>query len=128
MVPSGLPGGFPFDGEENGLSSRITYGNNKGGINVLTIIGALALGFILGRQGWLGKAGVWVGQACTAGVVLLLFLIGAKIGSDAEITQALGTLGLEAALYAVTAIVGSLLAVKILERFLADRLEKGEGG
>lgn len=95
---------------------------------MLTIIGALALGFALGQRGWLGKAGAWAGPASTAGVALLLFLIGAKIGSDPEITQALGTLGLEAALYAMAAVAGSLLAVKVLERFLADWLEKGERG
>jgi len=95
---------------------------------LLSIIGALALGFVLGQRGWLGKAGAWAGPASTAGVALLLFLIGAKIGSDAEIIQTLGTLGLEAALYAVAAVTGSLLAVKILERLLVDRLEKGEEG
>ncbi|BCV24060.1 lysine exporter LysO family protein [Gelria sp. Kuro-4] len=85
---------------------------------MLNVIGALGVGFVLGRRGWLGKAAAWAGPAGTAGVALLLFLMGAKIGSDAELRQGLATLGLEAAVYAVAAVAGSLAAVKVLERAL----------
>lgn len=85
---------------------------------MLNVIAALGIGVVLGQRGWLGRAAVWAGPAGTAGVALLLFLLGAKIGSDAEIVRGLATLGLEAALYAGSAVAGSLAAVKGLERVL----------
>lgn len=92
---------------------------------MFNIIIALGLGFFLGRSGLLGRCAGWAGPAITGGVALLLFLMGARMGSDAEIMRGLSTLGLEAVAYAAAAIAGSLAAVKLLERVFLRRY-KGE--
>lgn len=94
-----------------------------------SMILALALGFFLGFSGLASRFSKWVGNTISVGVALLLFLMGAKIGGDAEIMAGLSTLGLEAFLYAAAAVGGSLLAVKVLERtFLPAGGQRGKGG
>jgi len=55
------------------------------------------------------------GKLTTAGVMLLLFLMGGQMGSDEEILAGLGEMGVQAVLLALAAIIGSVLAVKGLE-------------
>ena len=51
----------------------------------------------------------------TGGVMLLLFLMGAQIGSNDGLRVGLGRMGVEALTYAAAAIIGSIIAVKVLE-------------
>lgn len=58
-------------------------------------------------------------------VIVLLFLLGAVIGSNAEIMNNLWSLGWEGLMLAVGAIVGSLLGAKPVERFLPGDTYEG---
>ena len=51
-------------------------------------------------------------------VIILLFVLGASIGSNAEIMDNLWSLGWEGLMLSVGAIAGSLLGAKPVERFL----------
>ena len=64
----------------------------------------------------------------TAGIVFLLFLMGGQIGSDKEIIAGLGQMGVQAVLYALAAIIGSVFTVKILEVVLLSPPKKTERG
>lgn len=58
-------------------------------------------------------------------VIVLLFVLGAAIGSNAEIMTNLWSLGWEGLLLAVGAIIGSLLVAKPVERLVPG--EENEG-
>ncbi len=94
-----------------------------------SIILALVIGVILGYFHLL-PPGIsrLMSRFTTSGVVLLLFLMGGQIGSDAEIIAGLGQMGLQAFFYALAAIGGSILAVKALEAVVSLGPEKRERG
>ncbi|MFP4284434.1 MAG: LysO family transporter, partial [Desulfovermiculus sp.] len=58
-------------------------------------------------------------------VIMLLFVLGAAIGSNAEIMDNLWSLGWEGLMLAVGAIAGSLLGAKPVERFLPGDAHEG---
>jgi uncharacterized membrane protein YbjE (DUF340 family) len=68
------------------------------------------------------------GKLTTAGVMLLLFLMGGQIGSDEEILAGLGQIGVQAVLFALAAIIGSVLAVKALEAMVPHKPAEEERG
>lgn len=59
-----------------------------------------------------------VSQLSEVLVVVLLFILGAAIGSNAEIMSNLWSLGWEGLLLALGAIIGSLLGAKPVERLV----------
>ncbi|HKM39983.1 MAG TPA: LysO family transporter [bacterium] len=92
---------------------------------MLTVILSLSAGAVVGYWGILkNKASYIAGPVATVGVMLLLFFMGAKIGSDGEIMAGLGVMGLEALTYAVAAIVGSI-ALVWLGQVMVKRIGKG---
>lgn len=96
---------------------------------MLTVILSLAAGGIAGYLNLFKNAGRYLaGPVSTAGVALLLFFMGAKIGADREIMNNLGIMGLEALVYAAAAIAGSLLVVWLGQRLLAaEKTGRSEG-
>ncbi len=76
---------------------------------MLTVILALTAGAVAGYLGIFKTAAWYVAgpPLSTAGVVLLLFFLGAKIGADREIMNGLAVMGLEALAYAMATIAGS---------------------
>lgn len=94
------------------------------------IIAALVVGIAAGYFHLL-PSGIsrWTARFTTGGVVLLLFLMGGQMGSDEVIIAGLGQMGVEAVFYALAAISGSIIAVKILEVIVSlDPGEKERGG
>lgn len=74
------------------------------------ILLALAAGIAIGRV-WRGGQGLkHVSKATLAGVALLLFIMGAQIGSDQEVLGNLPTLGGKALVFAVLSIAGAVIA------------------
>lgn len=98
---------------------------------MLTVILALTAGAVAGYLGIFKTAARYVaGPLSTAGVVLLLFFLGAKIGADREIMNGLAVMGLEALAYAMATIAGSLLVVgawQLLERRTRKDKQEREG-
>jgi len=95
------------------------------GTYVLTVILSLAAGAIVGYLGLLGSKARLAGPLASAGVILLLFLMGAKIGFDEEIMGSLAVMGLQALAYAVATIAGSILLVWLWQ-LVEKRRQKGE--
>ena len=54
--------------------------------------------------------------------------MGGQIGTDKEIIAGLGRMGVQAILYALFAILGSIIAVKILEVVILPHPKKEERG
>ncbi|MGI6129861.1 MAG: LysO family transporter [bacterium] len=83
---------------------------------------ALGAGVVAGYFNLFKSAGRFIaGPVSTAGVLLLLFFMGVKIGADSEIMRNLGIMGLEALAYAVAAIAGSLLMVWAWQRLMPTK-------
>lgn len=93
------------------------------------IFAALFVGVIMGYYQVLpGGLLKFTGNLTTVGIILLLFAMGGRIGSDRELLAGLGQMGLQAVLFAAAAIGGSIVAVKILELLLPLRDTPKGGG
>ena len=80
---------------------------------------SLAVGILLGWRRWLPERVLaWSSKAMTVGVTFLLVTMGIRIGSDRDTIAMLGSYGLQALVFAVAAVVGSVLVVAVLEHFL----------
>lgn len=75
----------------------------------------LGLGFLIGYKGLLRERGIrWNSRFQTVFLLLLIFCMGVSIGRNEEILRNLPLLGGRALLFAMMAIIGSVLAVYIL--------------
>ena len=76
---------------------------------MFTVIGLMFLGILIGyltRKRELTQ----IGRLITTLIWTLLFLLGVEVGSNKQIMEGLGTLGLEAISITLAAILGSCLA------------------
>lgn len=75
----------------------------------------LALGFVVGFRGILKEKGLKINAKLqTVWLMLLIFCMGVSIGRNGDIIQALPSLGGKALLYAVLAVIGSIVVVYLL--------------
>ena len=65
-----------------------------------------------------------IGRLITSLIWMLLFLLGIEVGSNKQIIESLGTLGLEALAITFAAIAGSCVAAWALWYFLYKRKEE----
>lgn len=84
---------------------------------MLLILGAVLLGCLLGALGRVPSPILpWVERLMGAGLAMLLFSMGASIGTNPQIVGSLPALGLKAALLAAGAVLGSVLAAWLLQQ------------
>ena len=77
----------------------------------------LALGFVVGFRGILTEKGLKINAKLqTVWLMLLIFCMGVSIGRNGDIIQALPSLGGKALLYAVLAVIGSIVVVYLLTK------------
>jgi len=90
------------------------------------VFAAFAVGIALGASGWLPA---WARRGASvvamAGLVVLLFAMGASIGADEQLLQNLGTMGLQAGALAGSATLCSVVAGWAWERLVGRRQEAG---
>ncbi len=65
-----------------------------------------------------------VNKVYLAVVVLLLFFMGVSIGNNKNIFRNLGVIGLESLALAIFGMIGSIIFVKLVEKFSLKRAEK----
>ena len=90
---------------------------------MFTVIGLMFLGILTGyvfRKHELPE----IGKVITSLIWVLLFLLGVEVGSNQQIIEGLGTLGLEAIAISLAAILGSCIAAWALWSILYKREEK----
>ena len=78
---------------------------------VLMMFGGILCGYLVRK-----KQVVRIQQVTTILIWALLFLLGLNIGSNPQIINSLGSLGIEALVIAVAATLGSLIAAWLLWR------------
>jgi len=88
---------------------------------ILFFTAGIALGRLLrGRQGVIGLA-----DRLTMGSVYIpLFVLGLSVGSNQKLLSHIGTLGVQAAILAVGAIAGSVLAIQLLNLWPAGTIHE----
>lgn len=93
---------------------------------ILTLSAGICAGFIFRRSRFLRHTGT----AVSAVICLMLFFMGVKIGADENILKNLSGLGLQALLFAIAGIAGSVLAAALLYKtvFKADNDRGGKTG
>lgn len=87
---------------------------------LLTMFAGAGVGWLLRRWKPLKHAG----KAVSAVIWLMLFLLGAEIGSDRALVASLPSIGLQALIFAAAGIGGSVLAAALLHKLLIRRKEK----
>lgn len=86
----------------------------------------VALGAFLGSRPVLRSRPLpWLGRLQTAALLLLIVTLGAELGANEEITASLGVIGLNAFVITVTSMVGSMLAVHALRRYILKLDKQG---
>ena len=93
---------------------------------ILTLSAGICAGFICRRSRFLRHTGTVV----SAVICLMLFFVGVKIGADENILKNLSGLGLQALLFAIAGMAGSVLAAALLYKtvFKADNDRGGKTG
>ncbi len=82
-------------------------------------LGVMALGVFLGSRKWMrSRTFPWIGKVQAVVLILLIFILGANVGSDQRVFDSLGTIGLSAAVITICTVVGSLLCVTLLRRLM----------
>lgn len=77
------------------------------------MLGGICLGYLFRRNEW-----KWIGKIITMLIWILLFLLGIEVGSNRQIVEGLGTLGVEALVITIAAVGGSCIAAWGLWFFL----------
>ena len=97
----------------------------EGGNELLKIMIALALGFIIGYRKLLSDKGIQInGRLQTVWLLLLIFSMGMSIGMDKELFSKLPSLGWKGILFAVVCSAGSVIAVYIFSKLFFKQEEK----
>ena len=94
-------------------------------LSMFTVIGIMLTGMLIGyliRHKRLPK----IQQIITTLIWVLLFLLGIDVGSNPDITQGLHTIGVEAVLISLAAIMGSVLASWLLWYLIYCKNKKKE--
>ncbi len=88
-------------------------------LNLAVYLALVALGAFLGsRPALRARPLPWLGRFQTAALLLLIAALGAELGANEEIVASLGTIGLTAFAITVTSMIGSMLAVHALRKYL----------
>lgn len=91
-----------------------------------TILITLVCGFIIGYLDIIPKhLQKYIQWFITGGLMILLISMGAGISSNREILSKLSQLGFKALVLAIASVVGSILLVWVLEKYLFST-EKGD--
>ena len=87
-------------------------------LDLILYLALVALGAFLGSRPQIQSLPMpWLGRFQTA-ALLLIVTLGAELGSNEEIISSLGTIGLNALAVTLTSMVGSMLAVHALRKYL----------
>ena len=98
---------FPLQQMSGTLTNLVIY-------LALVVLGA----FIGSRPGVRSRPMPWLGRFQTAALLLLIFTLGAELGANEEIVSSLGTIGLNAFVITITSMIGSMLAVHALRKYI----------
>ena len=98
---------FPLQQMSGTLTNLVIY-------LALVVLGA----FIGSRPGVRSRPMPWLGRFQTAALLLLIFTLGAELGANEEIVSSLASIGLNAFVITITSMIGSMLAVHALRKYI----------
>ena len=88
-------------------------------LDLILYLALVALGAFLGSRPQIQSLPMpWLGRFQTAALLLLIVTLGAELGANEEIISSLGTIGLNALAVTLTSMVGSMLSVHALRKYL----------
>lgn len=94
-----------------------------------TVVIALALGVCIGYWQVIPvRFSRWAGYLTWCGLFILLLSMGVKVGSNEKILSSLGSLGLQAFILALFAVIFSVLILFILEKSFIQKGKKRNVG
>ncbi len=87
--------------------------------SLATYVAFVAAGALIGsRKAVRSRRLAWLGKIQFAALMIMVAMLGIKLGANDEVIPALGQIGLTALVITLLAMIGSLLAVHLLRRFV----------
>ena len=88
-------------------------------LDLILYLALVALGAFLGSRPQIQSLPMpWLGRFQTAALLLLIVTLGAELGANEEIVSSLASIGLNAFAITITSMVGSMLAVHALRKYI----------
>ncbi len=87
------------------------------------IIGFMFVGMITGHL-FKNKQMSWIGKVITVLIWLLLFLLGVDVGANQMIIRGLRTIGIDALIITIGAVLGSVIGARLLWSWINHNFEK----
>ena len=86
---------------------------------LILYLGMVLIGYIVGAK-FINKEKdySWISKVTTGCLVLLIFTMGARIGSNEQVIQSLSTIGIKAAIITVICFAGSIFGVFVVRKLL----------
>lgn len=95
-------------------------------VSLATYLALVVVGFFLGSRPALRSRPLpWLSRFQTAALLLLIFTLGAELGANDQIVSSLATIGLNAFFITAASMVGSMLAVHPLRRYILKLDKQG---
>lgn len=99
--------------------------------DLLLYLGITVIGYIIGSRIRSRKDKLWTGKVQTAAITVLVLLMGMRMGSNAEITQNLSSIGVSALIMTLLTVGFSISAVFLIRKLMKidkyGRLKDSEG-
>lgn len=92
---------------------------------MFVVIGLMLTGIIVGYL-FRAKKATWISKVITVLIWSLLFLLGIDVGNNKAIINGLHTIGAEALIITVAAILGSVIGAKLLWKWINKNLKKSK--
>lgn len=89
------------------------------------VIGFMFAGMLLGYM-FKKKQVTWIGKLVTVFIWLLLFLLGVDVGGNQMIINGLFTIGVDALIITVGAVLGSVVGARLLWKWIDQEFKKSK--
>ena len=89
---------------------------------MVPVLIAVALGVLVGHFNLLSYSQKAIGNFTTLCLFIMLLAMGAQLGTNEQLLANLGRLGSQALVLAFGSIVGSVLLVRLMEKYISERL------
>lgn len=89
------------------------------------VIGLMLTGMLIGYL-LRNKKFTWISKIITILIWLLLFLLGIDVGSNQAIINGLHTIGLEALIISIAAVLGSVIGARLLWQWIYREIKQKE--
>lgn len=87
---------------------------------MFVVIALMLVGIFIGYS-LRNKKMIWIGHIITVLIWFLLLILGVEVGANKDVINNISTLGIEAFIIAIAAVLGSIVAAKLLWNWIKQK-------